>query len=158
MTSAIFPSKEKGFLTKASRLSDVAVPSPCLDLRQRGEGGRVILVLNKLPDSQPAYGAGRHVDHLADPCFHKGRSNLGAVREPYGALFPPVVMGKIRPQGEYQLINGHIPAKVQGQFRLRVPVDAPALIGPRAVAVIGITAVNGVAGGKNGFAPGFHIG
>ena len=98
------------------RLNDGIVPSPSLDLRQCGKGRRIVLVLDELPDFQPAHRAGRHVNRLTVPRFYKGRSDPGAVREPNGASFPPVVVGKVRPQREYQPVDGHVPAKLQGQL------------------------------------------
>ena len=67
-------------------------------------------------------------------------------------------MGKVRAGRQHQCICSDRAAEFQRQARFRITVDAPALVRVGTVAFGADDAINGIAGGKNGFPPRFHIG
>lgn len=131
--------------------------APGLDLGQGGEGGRVLGLdeLKQLQALDRARGDGKtlrgggllQLQHLAT-----------TVVKFHGGLGPPGVMREVGAQGQAQLVDGNRAAKVQRECGVGVAVDAPALVGPDAVGVVLVNAVDGVAGRKDSFAAGLNVG
>ena len=131
--------------------------APGLDLGQSGEGGRVLGFdeLKQLQALDRARGNGKalrgggllQLQHLA-----------AAVVKFHGGPGPPGVMREVGAQGQAQLVDGDRAAKVQRECGVGVTVDAPALVGPDAVGVVLINAVDGVAGRKDSLAAGLNVG
>lgn len=67
-------------------------------------------------------------------------------------------MREVGAQGQAQLVDGDRAAKVQRECGVGVAVDAPALVGPDAVGVVLVNAVDGVAGRKDSLAAGLNVG
>jgi len=132
--------------------------APGLKLSKGRERGGVLRVFDKLFHNQPFHGAGCKIYALALPRLDEGRLQLRAVGKADRAAVPPAVVGKIRPEGKDQPVQPDSAPEIQAQRGVRVPVDAPALVGPAAVAVVGAAAVYGVAGGKDRFPAGLHVG
>lgn len=131
--------------------------APGLDLGQGGEGGRVLGLdeLKQLQALDRARGDGKalrgggllQLQHLA-----------AAVVKFHGGPGPPGVMREVGAQGQAQLVDGDRAAKVQRECGVGVAVDAPALVGPDAVGVVLVNAVDGVAGRKDSLAAGLNVG
>ena len=67
-------------------------------------------------------------------------------------------MREVGAQGQAQLVDGDRAAKVQRECGVGVAVDAPALVGPDAVGVVLVNAVDGVTGRKDSLAAGLNVG
>ena len=127
------------------------------DLGQGGEGGSP-LGLNEVFQHKAAHPLGLKGHALGLGAFHQRDVQPAAVGKFHRGLDPVVVVGKICPLGDAQLIQQYFPAKIQRQGCARVAVDAPALVGILAVGAVLKNAVDGVAGGKHRLAARFHVG
>ena len=83
---------------------------------------------------------------------------FAAVRKRDDSAFPPTVVREVRPQGQPQFVNAHRPAEGKRPFRVRIPVDAPALVRPFTVRAVFINAVDCIVGREHSLPACFHIG
>src|SRR3954447_25693864 len=67
-------------------------------------------------------------------------------------------MRKVRPQIEQHFVDLYRPSEIDGETRLRIAVDAPTGVGPEAVIVIRLLAVDRVPCGEDRFTAGFDVG
>ena len=118
----------------------------------QGREGRGTLGLNEVFQHKAAHPLGLKGNALGLGAFYQRNVQLTAIRKFYRSLYPVVVVRKICPLGDAQLIQQYFPAKIQRQGCVRVAVDAPALVGILAVGAVLKNAVDGVAGRKDSLA------
>ena len=80
------------------------------------------------------------------------------IGEGNGDLCPPVIVGKIRAGEYHQLIRLNGATKINGNFRILLPINAPGLVRPNTVAAVFAHTVNSIAGKEFRLSPGLHIG
>ena len=123
----------------------------------RAGEGRSPLGLNEILQHKAAHPLGLEGHALRLGTFHQRDVQRATIGKFHRGLDPVVVVWKICPLGDAQLIQQYFPAKIQRQGSTRVAVDAPALVGILAVGAVLKNAVDGVAGGKHRLAARFHI-
>ena len=128
-----------------------------LDLREGGEGGRVI-GLDELIELQAGDDYAVQVEQLALGGLGERQDALFAGGKGQAGLCPPCVVWEVGAGGQEQRFGADRTPKVQLPTGVGVAVDAPALKRIPPVTAGIDHAVDGVAGREHGFAPRFHIG